>query len=34
VGRNFTDATPTSGTLFVGGGMETLTVHVTVEEDA
>jgi transglutaminase-like putative cysteine protease/predicted glutamine amidotransferase len=34
VGRNFTDATPTSGTLFAGGGAETLSVVVTVEEDA
>lgn len=32
VGRNYLDATPTSGTLFVGGGAETLEVSVTVEE--
>ena len=31
VGRNYLDATPTSGTLFVGGGGETLTVDVRVE---
>ena len=31
VGRNYRDATPTSGTIFVGGGEETLAVHVTVE---
>lgn len=31
VGRNYLDATPTSGTIFVGGGGETLSVHVTVE---
>lgn len=30
-GRNYMDATPTSGTLFVGGGPETLTVEVSVE---
>ena len=34
VGRFFNDATPTSGTIYVGGGTETLTVAVTVEEDA
>src|SRR5262249_42726861 len=34
VGRNYTDATPTSGTIFAGGGAETLTVHVSVEEEA
>jgi len=34
VGRNYTDATPTSGTIFAGGGAETLTVAVTVEEDS
>ena len=28
VGRNYIDATPTSGTLYVGGGGETLTVEV------
>jgi transglutaminase-like putative cysteine protease/predicted glutamine amidotransferase len=32
VGRNYVDATPTSGTIFVGGGTETLEVSVTVEE--
>jgi transglutaminase-like putative cysteine protease/predicted glutamine amidotransferase len=31
-GRNYTDATPTSGTLFVGGGGERLEVEVRVEE--
>jgi len=31
VGRNYLDATPTSGTIFVGGGGETLAVRVTVE---
>ncbi|HET9625840.1 MAG TPA: class II glutamine amidotransferase [Kofleriaceae bacterium] len=31
VGRNYLDATPTSGTIFVGGGGETLSAHVTVE---
>ncbi len=30
VGRNFVDATPTSGTIFVGGGRETLSVDVQV----
>ncbi len=34
VGRNYIDATPTSGTIFVGGGGETLTVEVTVEPHA
>lgn len=34
VGRNYLDATPTSGTLFAGGGGESLSVLVTVEEDA
>ncbi|MCU0682818.1 MAG: class II glutamine amidotransferase [Polyangiaceae bacterium] len=33
VGRNYMDATPTSGTLFVGGGCETLDVSVSVEEE-
>jgi transglutaminase-like putative cysteine protease len=33
VGRNYVDATPTSGTIFVGGGAETLEVTVTVEEE-
>lgn len=32
VGRNFVDATPTSGTIFVGGGGETLDVVVTCDE--
>jgi transglutaminase-like putative cysteine protease/predicted glutamine amidotransferase len=31
VGRNYLDATPTSGTIFVGGGGETLSVTVIVE---
>jgi hypothetical protein len=31
VGRNYLDATPTSGTIFVGGGGEILSVDVTVE---
>jgi transglutaminase-like putative cysteine protease/predicted glutamine amidotransferase len=31
VGRNYLDATPTSGTIFVGGGGETLSVDVLVE---
>lgn len=30
-GRNYVDATPTSGTIFVGGGGETLEVDVRVE---
>lgn len=30
VGRNYVDATPTSGTIYVGGGGETLSVDVTV----
>ncbi|HEY1816261.1 MAG TPA: class II glutamine amidotransferase [Kofleriaceae bacterium] len=34
VGRNYTDATPTSGTIFVGGGGETLEVLVTCEPHA
>ena len=34
VGRSYIDATPTSGTIFLGGGTETLEVTVTVEEDA
>jgi hypothetical protein len=29
-GRNYQDATPTSGTLFRGGGGEVLTVNVKV----
>jgi transglutaminase-like putative cysteine protease len=32
-GRNFIDATPTSGTIYKGGGMETLSVNVTVTRD-
>lgn len=31
-GRNYRDATPTSGTLFKGGGSETLKVEVKVQE--
>jgi transglutaminase-like putative cysteine protease/predicted glutamine amidotransferase len=31
VGRNYVDATPTSGTIYVGGGGETLTAEVRVE---
>ena len=31
VGRNYIDATPTSGTIFVGGGRETLSAEVWVE---
>ena len=31
VGRNYVDATPTSGTIYVGGGSETLEVSVVVE---
>jgi transglutaminase-like putative cysteine protease/predicted glutamine amidotransferase len=31
VGRNYVDATPTSGTIFVGGGRETLEVDVRVD---
>jgi transglutaminase-like putative cysteine protease/predicted glutamine amidotransferase len=31
VGRNYVDATPTSGTIYVGGGAETLAVDVRVE---
>jgi transglutaminase-like putative cysteine protease/predicted glutamine amidotransferase len=31
-GRNYRDATPTSGTIYRGGGLETLTVSVRVEE--
>jgi len=30
VGRSYKDATPTSGTIFVGGGRETLEIEVTV----
>lgn len=32
VGRNFRDATPTSGTIYKGGGTETLKVDVKVRE--
>lgn len=31
-GRNYRDATPTSGTIFAGGGNETLRVEVKIEE--
>jgi hypothetical protein len=31
VGRVYRDATPTSGTIFVGGGGETLEVEVVVD---
>jgi transglutaminase-like putative cysteine protease/predicted glutamine amidotransferase len=31
VGRNYVDATPTSGTIYVGGGGETLSAEVRVE---
>ncbi len=31
-GRNYLDATPTTGTIYAGGGTETLTVSVRVEE--
>jgi len=31
VGRNYIDATPTSGTIYVGGGVETLEAQVWVE---
>ncbi|MDX2088106.1 MAG: class II glutamine amidotransferase [Kofleriaceae bacterium] len=34
VGRNYIDATPTSGTIFVGGAGETLAVDVRVEPHA
>jgi transglutaminase-like putative cysteine protease len=33
VGRTYRDATPTSGTIFVGGGGETLEVEVKVEPE-
>jgi transglutaminase-like putative cysteine protease len=33
VGRNYLDATPTSGTIFVGGGAETLEVQVNVARE-
>ena len=32
VGRNYVDATPTSGTIYVGGGPEKLEVAVRVED--
>lgn len=32
VGRNFVDATPTAGTIYVGGGGETLEVEVRVDD--
>lgn len=32
-GRNYVDATPTTGVLFSGGGTETLTTSVRVERD-
>ncbi len=31
-GRNCRDATPTSGTIYKGGGPETMTIDVRVEE--
>lgn len=31
-GRNYRDATPTSGTIYKGGGSETMTIDVRVEE--
>ncbi len=34
VGRTYVDATPTSGTIYVGGGMETLEVSVVVQPAA
>jgi len=33
VGRNYLDATPTSGTLYIGGGGETLEVDVQVSQE-
>ena len=33
VGRNYVDATPTSGTIYLGGGRESLEVEVRVEPD-
>jgi transglutaminase-like putative cysteine protease/predicted glutamine amidotransferase len=33
VGRSYLDATPTSGTIFVGGGAETLKVEVDVKRE-
>jgi transglutaminase-like putative cysteine protease/predicted glutamine amidotransferase len=32
VGRNYVDATPTAGTIWVGGGAERLTVEVEVDQ--
>jgi len=31
VGRSYVDATPTAGTIYVGGGTETLEVDLRVE---
>jgi transglutaminase-like putative cysteine protease len=31
-GRNYLDATPTAGTIYRGGGKETLKVQVTMNE--
>ena len=31
-GRNYRDATPTSGTIYKGGGMETLEIRVQVQD--
>jgi hypothetical protein len=31
VGRNYRDATPTSGTIYIGGGAETLYAEVQVD---
>jgi len=33
-GRNYLDATPTSGTIFKGGGPESLSVSVKVEQES
>lgn len=33
VGRNYVDATPTSGTIYLGGGAESLSVEVRVESE-
>ena len=32
IGRNYIDATPTSGTIYKGGGLETLKVKVKITE--
>ncbi len=32
VGRSYVDATPTSGTIYLGGGSETLEVHLEVKQ--